>query len=49
MWADMDKVVYQVPKDAQEDFMYASSMSIEEFNKTALRSNIEILRIEGGV
>lgn len=47
MWAEMAKVVYQVPKDAQEDFMYASSMSIEEFNKTALRSSIEIIRIKG--
>lgn len=32
MWADIDKVVYQIPKDAQEDFMYASSVSIEGFN-----------------
>ena len=46
MWADIDKVVYQVPKDAQEDFMYASSMSLEEFNKTALRSNIEIIKVK---
>ncbi len=46
MWAGIDKVVYQVPKEDQDDFMYASSMSIEEFNKTALRSKIVIEKYE---
>ncbi len=43
MWAGVSKVVYQVRKEDQPELMYASSMSIEDFNKTALRSDIEVV------
>ncbi len=46
MWAGINRVVYEIPKNDQDDLMYESSLSIEELNESALHSRITVEKYE---